>query len=106
MRPSPKKHTLAILRLALGMSQKEMAELVKRSTRTIQAIELCQLPLSAELGSEIARETGVSPKWLMDGDTTKPIIDAGRRPYTRETFEGKQAWIKRKLGDYPNDLWW
>jgi len=106
MKPSAQKHTLAVLRVLIGKSQKEMAELVKRSARTIQAIELAQLKLSDELGRQIARATGVNLQWLMAGDIGKPIIDSRGKPYTSKAFDQKQAWINRKLGDYPDDLRW
>src|SRR6266853_1787456 len=106
MRKSPESHTLAILRVVLGMTQKEMADLVKRSARTIQAIELGQLPLSDALGQQFARETAVNLEWLMSGDVSRPIINSQGKPYTRTAFDQKQAWINRKLGDYPDDLRW
>jgi transcriptional regulator with XRE-family HTH domain len=106
MRPSPQKHTLAVLRLAIGLSQKELADLIKRSARTIQAIELGQMALSDELGQEICRQTAVSQKWLIANDVKKPILDKRGKPYTRHSYEHQQAWINRNLGDAPDDLWW
>jgi transcriptional regulator with XRE-family HTH domain len=106
MRPSPQKHTLAILRLTIGLSQKEMAGLVKRSARTIQAVELGQLPLSDDLGREICRQTGVSQKWLIANDLKDPIRDKRGKAYSRQSYETQQAWLKRNLGDAPDDLWW
>src|SRR5437764_12230810 len=93
MKPSPLKHTLAILRYTIGrdMTQKEMARLIKRSPVTIQKIELCKLPLTESLGAEIALRTGVSFEWLMKNDTAAPILGADAAPYTRETFELAQS---------------
>jgi len=93
MKPSPLKHTLAILRHAIGpdMTQKEMARLVKRSPVTIQKIELLKLPLAESLGLEIAYRTGVKVDWLMKNDINAPIVDSDLQPYTRETFERRQA---------------
>jgi hypothetical protein len=83
-----------------------MAKLANRATSTIQAIELGRLPLIESLGQQIARETGVNLQWLLDGDATKPIIDASGKPYTLAAFEQRQAWINRRLGEYPDDLRW
>ena len=93
MKPSPLKHTLAILRHTIGpdMTQKEMARLVKRSPVTIQKIELLKLPLAESLGLEIAYRTGVDVKWLMKNDVTAPIVAGDGKPYTRESFEWRQA---------------
>ena len=92
-------HTLAVLRTMLGLTQKEMAELAGRSARTIQAIELKQLPLSEELALRIAEATGVDEGWLLENDTSaRPRRGAAllallneRGPYTKEAFEWQQA---------------
>jgi len=93
MKPSPLKHTLAILRHTIGpdMTQKEMARLVNRSPVTIQKIELCKLPLAESLAVEVAMRTGVNLEWLMKNDTSAPILDVRQKPYTRETFERCQS---------------
>lgn len=87
MRVSLLKHPLAVLRTTIGLGQKEMAELVGRSVRTIQAVELNTLPLSEDLGKTIAVKTGVSLKWLMDGNPDAPIVEHNGGPYTKEIFE-------------------
>ena len=40
MRLSPQRHTLAVLRILLNLTQKEMAEIAGCSRPTIQAVEL------------------------------------------------------------------
>jgi transcriptional regulator with XRE-family HTH domain len=100
MRPSPLKHTVAILRTMIGLTQKELAVLVGRSTRTIQAIELEQLPLSEELALRMAEETGVDEGWLLKNDLNeKPgrrmeliSLRNERGPYTKEDFEWARAY--------------
>ena len=100
MRPSPLRHTLAILRTTIGLTQKELAGLVDRAPRTIQSIELGHLPLSEELALRIAQETGVDESWLLQGDTTKPprrgaalqAFGQGRRSYNREDYEWQRAY--------------
>src|SRR5436190_20090699 len=87
MRPSPLRHSLAVLRSFLGLTQKEMADLVECSTPTIQAIELGKLKLSEKLGVTLATKTGVSLDWLMSNDVTAPIVNPRGEPYTKEAFE-------------------
>ncbi len=92
MRRSPLRHTLAVLRTTIGLGQKEMAELLGCSTRTIQAIELGQLQLSLKLGEKITYETGVSLSWLMHGNPDNPIVaDPANDDYTKEDFEEHRA---------------
>ena len=104
MRRSPLRHTLAVLRNTIGMGQKEMAELVGRSTRTIQAIELGQLQLSEDLAMRIAAETGIEVGWLLENDLSKPPIgrmangvDRSLHPYDRRIFEWYRAWKETPL---------
>src|SRR4051794_25752931 len=100
MRPSPMRHTLAVLRTTIGLTQKEMAELVDRAPRTIQAIELGHLQLSEELALSIAKETGVDESWLLQGDTREPpsrgaallAFSLEKRPYERKDYEWQRAW--------------
>ena len=100
MRPSPLKHPLAVLRTTIGLTQKEMANLVGRATRTIQAIELGQLPLGEELALKIAQETGVDESWLLKGDPNLPTekgvflrsFEWERNSYCRKDYEMQQAY--------------
>lgn len=91
MRPSPFRHTLAVLRTAIGLTQKEMATLADCSTPTIQAIELGKLKLSDKLGQLIARNTGASLTWLMANDTTRPAVNEEGNPIDKGTFEAFRA---------------
>jgi transcriptional regulator with XRE-family HTH domain len=91
MRPSPFRHTLAVLRTAIGLTQKEMATLAECSTPTIQAIELGKLRLSDKLGQLIARNTGASLTWLMADDTTRPAVNEEGNPIDKGTFEAFRA---------------
>ena len=91
MRKSAQKHTLAVLRLKIGLGQKELAELVECSRPTIQSIELGRLELSDKLADRIARETGVALAWLKNNDVKKRPLDYQGAPYTREVFDRVQA---------------
>lgn len=91
MRPSPLRHTLAILRTTIGLTQKEMAELAECSTATIQAIELGKLKLSMKLATNLYAQTGVGLAWLMQDNVSQPAVDFEGKNYTRERFERVQA---------------
>ena len=91
MRPSPHRHTLAVLRTFLGLTQKEVAEILGCSTPTIQAIELKKLPLSSKLADRIRMEMGVSIAWLLAGQPDQPPLDNHGRPYTKNVFERTRA---------------
>jgi transcriptional regulator with XRE-family HTH domain len=105
MRPSPLRHPLAILRITIGLTQKEMGALVKRAARTIQSIELGKLPLCEDLALAIAEATGVDESWLFKGDTSAPpekgmtLIQAGRGAgvYTRADYEYHRAYLEAPL---------
>ena len=103
MRPSPFRHTLAVLRTAIGLTQKEMASLLGCSTPTIQAIELAKLTLSTRLAEKIALKTGVSLTWLLQNDTTLPPDDVNGRPYSKAIFEQVQA-LEQGPANHPQDL--
>ena len=91
MRKSAQRHALAVLRLKLGLGQKELADLVECSRPTIQSIELGRLELSDKLADRIARETGVDLTWLKNNNVKKPPLDYEGSPYTKEVFERVQA---------------
>lgn len=97
MQPSRKRHPLAILRLTLGLSQKEMAEFAGTAMITLQAIEAGRRPLKEKLAAHIAAITGVQLYWLLAGDPKAPIVAENGEPYTRQLFEGnKRLLFERK----------
>jgi len=91
MRPSPHRHTLAVLRTFLGLTQKEMADLIECSRPTIQAIELKKLSLSSKLADRIRLETGISLPWLLGDRPDLPPVDYQSKPYTKELFDRIRA---------------
>ena len=82
MRPSPLRHPVAVLRILIGINQRELADLCACSPRTIQAVELLKLPLSTNLAQKISAATGVSLEWLLDGDCEAPPQKAAFFPST------------------------
>src|SRR5260221_3893896 len=91
MRISPQRHTLAVLRTVIGITQKEMADILECSVPTVQAIELGKLKLSMKLAGNLFNQTSVDLDWLMNDDVTKPPIDYEGDLYTLEAFEATQA---------------
>src|SRR5947207_12261211 len=91
MRISPQRHALAVLRVLLGLTQKEMADLADCSVPTIQAVELGKLKLSVDLASRIHFKTGISPEWLLANDVSEPPVSSQGKPYTKAVFEQVQA---------------
>ncbi len=108
MRSSPLKHPVAILRTTLGLGQKEFGYLVGRAWRTIQSIELGNLPLSTKLAERISDETGVSFDWLMKGDPDAPIMAEHGRAWRRDAYfdaQGRKLLPGTVLGQhYATDL--
>jgi transcriptional regulator with XRE-family HTH domain len=103
MRRSPLRTTLAVLRSELGLSQEQFGKLVRRSRPTIQAIELGKLRLTEDLAATISAETGVSARWLLEGDPDKPMIADGSwgpdSPYYKSLFEHIQATARAMAND-------
>jgi hypothetical protein len=98
MKPSPLRHNLARLRVeTLHIGQKQMADVAKCSTATIQSIELgkrkgkYRLTLSESLARRISAATGVGLRWLLDNDLNAPIVNRAGEPYLRLTFDSRQA---------------
>jgi transcriptional regulator with XRE-family HTH domain len=92
------RHALAMLRLTLGLTQKEMAELAGCATITIQSIERGKLALSGKLAEHISAITGVNEDWLVAGDPTAEMIAEDGTAYTHKTFEDRRAILfNRKL---------
>lgn len=91
MRVSSQSHTLAVLRLLVGLTQKEMAAVLHCSAPTIQAIELGRLKMSGKLAGLASLKTGINLAWLLENDVSKPPLDIKSRPYTKATFEEFQA---------------
>ena len=91
MRPSPQRHTLAVLRTLIGFTQKEMAQILECSVPTVQAVELGKLKLSIDLAQRVHFQTGASTEWLLADDVSKPPESGMGKPYTKAFFEEFQA---------------
>lgn len=95
MKPSFRRHPVAILREKCGLYQKEFADLIGCSRIYVQKIE--QTPqhggqrLSEKLAVRIFHETGVSLEWLLAGDTNAAPVAADGKEYTRDVFDRARA---------------
>ena len=105
MRRSPLSHPLAVLRTTIGLTQKELGDLVNRAARTIQSIELNKMPLTEALALRIAEATGADEGWLFAGDPNTPprkgltLLQAGRGQgvYTKDDYEYHRAYLELPL---------
>jgi len=77
MRPSSKRTTVAALRTTLGLSVEQFAELIGKSVSTVKSLETPgRLNLSEDTAVKISDETGISARWLLEGDPDKPMVCA------------------------------
>ena len=83
-----KRHVVAWIREAIGLTQSEFAHLIGASRDTIQSIELVRLTLSERFAYKIAEETGISPRWLLANKLGNPPPDPER---IRQQYEDAQA---------------
>ncbi|MGZ4974748.1 MAG: helix-turn-helix transcriptional regulator, partial [Limisphaerales bacterium] len=87
------RHTLAVLRTIIGITQKEMAQLAECSPPTIQAVELGKLKLSEKLGGLIALRTGIALKWLLDDNVASAPVTEEGHPFTEEVYHQTQSFL-------------
>ena len=88
------KNVVAVLRVILGMTQKELADLIHVSINTVQSIETNRIPLSDSIASKISLETGVSINWLLAGAlNAKPMTTSGV-PFTKASYQGHRTCIE------------
>jgi len=91
MRTSSRKTTSAVLRDIIGIKVPEWAKILDRSPHTVCDLECGRLKLSPELATIMNYESGVSIRWLLDGDPSAPAISADGRDYTEKIFEEVQG---------------
>jgi DNA-binding XRE family transcriptional regulator len=95
MRAPARKHVLCILREILGLTQKQLGQLVGAARPTIQAIELERLPLSDHLAQRISEETGIGIHWLRANDLRRRPVNRSSRPYSIKDFSLAQTGVFR-----------
>ena len=86
----PKHKTcLSILRSLIGSgsrNEKHFAEKIGRSPSWVKQASSGHLPLTKDAAVRIAYETGVSVRWLMNGDTSAPALNIDGKPYTESFY--------------------
>lgn len=86
------KTTAAKLRSIIEEKDSVWAEdILGKSVHTIRHLEAGTLNLSADLAAKMNYESGISIKWLMDGDPTAPPVTPDGRAYTKKIYENVQA---------------
>jgi len=103
------KTTAAVLRSLTGKTtDAEWADILGKSVHTIRHLEAGSLPLSAAMAAKMNYESGISIKWLMDGDPTAPPVTSDGRPFTKEIYDevqaGKKSFATVKDDDLRNTL--
>ncbi|MFZ4592800.1 MAG: helix-turn-helix domain-containing protein [Verrucomicrobiaceae bacterium] len=86
-RPSLVRTNVARLRLALSLNQQQFARLLRRSTASVQSLEMGRLRLSGQLAGEIATRTGVHPRWLMENNLSEAPYDMLSRPWSLASLQ-------------------
>src|SRR6266699_5275459 len=79
----------------MGLTQRELAELVAVSRPTIQAVELGKLALSRRLAERVSLHTGVNLGWLLaNKHKAAPTWHDPRQPYTKQVFDMTRSQIE------------
>ena len=96
MRTSSQKTTAAVLRQKSGTKEKPMkddewAKLLGRSVQAIHNIESGRTKLTHELAAKMNYETGISIKWLLDGNPDAPPVTPDGRAFTKAIYDNVQA---------------
>lgn len=83
------KTCLSILRSILGPAaggEVRFAKKIGRSTSWLKKASCGQIPLTRDVAIVIAYETGISMRWLLEGDTSIPPHTGDYEVYTQETY--------------------
>ena len=82
MKPSANRHPLAKLRKIIDLGQKELAAILDWPLDTYQKIELKTIGLTTKRVLQVQEATGVSAKYLEDGDVEAAVVDCHGEVYT------------------------
>ena len=86
-RPSKMRTNIARLRLSLGQNQSQFAAFLRRSTASVQSLELGRLKLSGQLAAEIGSRTGVNSRWLIENQLEEEPYDLTGKPWSPANVE-------------------
>jgi transcriptional regulator with XRE-family HTH domain len=96
MSRSTKKSTLAVLREIMGITAGQMGKRLDCSRHTINSIEINRIALGEERATKLLTQTHISPDWLLANDPKAPPVSAKGEPYTREIYDGAQAFERAR----------
>jgi hypothetical protein len=104
----PKHKTcLSILRSLIGSgsrNEKHFAEKLGRSASWVKKASCGQIPLTKDAAVRIAYETGVSVRWLINGDTSAPALDMDGKPYTESFYEKHRVSMRDGFDDEDSSI--
>src|SRR5262249_23147616 len=70
-------------------------DILEKSVHTIRHLEAGTLKLSGDLAQRMTYETGISVRWLLDGNPAAPPVSADGRKYTKKIYDEVRARKKR-----------
>jgi hypothetical protein len=88
------KTCLSVLRSVIGSTagnEARFAEKIGRSTSWLKKASCGQIPLTENIALRISHETGISMRWLMQGDTSKTPVDKDDNTFTKATYENYRS---------------
>jgi len=85
------KHVLSVLRKTIGASLAESKSVLGLAPDTVKSIQSGRLPFSERAAITVAEKTGVSCKWLLDLDGSKPPKTESGEKFTKDTFDRHEA---------------
>jgi transcriptional regulator with XRE-family HTH domain len=95
MRPSPRRHVLALIREELGKSQKELAGILCLSGSGMQKIELGSLPLSPDTARRASERLGVSIEDLIKNNVSTPLRAVNGKRWTKKVYDEWRASLSK-----------
>jgi plasmid maintenance system antidote protein VapI len=93
MRSSPNNNPVRITRRICGVTQAELADLLRCARLTVHTLEAGRLKLSQKMAERISLHTGVSKHWLLNPKRKlSPVCERdSQRPFTLEVFKMTRA---------------
>ena len=85
------KTTSAVIRSITKETDAAWASILGKSVHTIRHLEAGTLKLSADLAAKMNYASGVSIKWLMDGNPAATPIAADGSEFTKATYDNARA---------------
>lgn len=93
------KTCLSVLRSVIGSAagnEARFAEKIGRSASWLKKASCGQIPLTKDIALRIAYETGISMRWLMQGNTSKTPVDKDDKTFTKATYENYVVFLREE----------